>query len=69
MDFYSESEKYLESTVLESGDVILLACAGRGFEILEPTEMVEVKQGTYVWESDKSRFDCNYTQEVRFRRC
>src|SRR5258706_5455848 len=39
VDFYSESQEYLESTILESGDVILLALGGHGFEMLEPTEM------------------------------
>lgn len=69
MDFYSEAQKYLESTVLESGDVILFACGGRGFEMLEPTKMSEIKRGPYEGESDKTRFDAIDSQEVRFRRC
>ena len=44
VDFYSETQKYLESTILQSGDVILLAFGGHGFEMLEPTEIIEVKQ-------------------------
>lgn len=57
VDFYSESQDYLRSTVLESGDVILLAFGGHGFEMLEPTEMIEVKQGPYCGEQDKTRFE------------
>jgi mannose-6-phosphate isomerase-like protein (cupin superfamily) len=56
VDFYSENCDYLESTVLETGDVILLAYGGHGFEMLEPTEIVEVKQGPYAGDQDKQRF-------------
>ena len=69
VDFYSESQEYLESTILKTGDVILLAFGGHGFEMLEPTEMIEVKQGPYAGESDKTRFDGVDIQEVRLRKC
>lgn len=57
VDFYSEAQAFLESTVLEAGDVILLARGGHGFEMLEPTEIIEVKQGPYAGDRDKTRFD------------
>lgn len=57
VDFYSEAQAYLESTELEAGDVILLAYGGHGFEMLEPTEIIEVKQGPYAGELDKTRFE------------
>jgi mannose-6-phosphate isomerase-like protein (cupin superfamily) len=56
VDFYSEAQEYLESYILLAGDVILLATGGHGFEMLEEVEMVEVKQGPYVGEQDKTRF-------------
>jgi len=56
VDFYSESCAYLTSRVLEAGDVILLATGGHGFEVLEEIEMIEVKQGPYAGDSDKTRF-------------
>ena len=56
VDFYSEEQEYLESTILEAGDVILLALGGHGFEMLEATEIIEVKQGPYAGEHDKTRF-------------
>jgi mannose-6-phosphate isomerase-like protein (cupin superfamily) len=56
VDFYSESQAYLESTILEAGDVILLAYGGHGFQMLEPTEIIEVKQGPYAGDQDKTRF-------------
>lgn len=57
LDFYSEGQEYLESTILETGDVILLAYGGHGFEMLEPTEIIEVKQGPYAGDQDKTKFD------------
>ncbi|MBN8438409.1 MAG: hypothetical protein J0L95_10250 [Candidatus Accumulibacter sp.] len=57
VDFYTEEKKYFDSTILESGDIILLAFGGHGFEMLEPTELIEVKQGPYAGETDKTRFD------------
>jgi hypothetical protein len=33
-----------------------LASGGHGFEALEELEMVEVKQGPYVGDKDKTRF-------------
>lgn len=57
VDFYAPDKKYLESRVLGSGDVILLASGGHGFTMLEETEMIEVKQGPYSGEEDKTRFN------------
>lgn len=56
VDFYDEQRTYLRSLVLRAGDVILLAFGGHGFEMLEATEMIEVKQGPYAGEADKTRF-------------
>lgn len=57
VDFYDSQQTYLQSRVLEKGDVILLAAGGHGFEMLEDSEMIEVKQGPYVGEEDKVRFN------------
>ena len=56
VDFYDDNQNYLESRVLKAGDVILLATGGHGFEVLEEIEMIEVKQGPYAGEEDKTRF-------------
>src|SRR5687768_1444333 len=56
VDFYDETQLYLESRVLHGGDVILLATGGHGFEVLEEVEMIEVKQGPYAGDQDKTRF-------------
>ncbi len=56
VDFYDETQNYLESRSLLEGDVILLASGGHGFEILEDAEIIEVKQGPFSSENDKLRF-------------
>jgi len=56
-DFNSEAQEYLESTELFAGDVILLSQGGHGFEMIEPTEIIEVKQGPYAGDGDKTRFE------------
>lgn len=57
VDFYTQERTYLGSKILNSGDIILLTSGGHGFEALEEIEMVEVKQGPYVGEADKTRFE------------
>jgi hypothetical protein len=57
VDFYEDDQTYLESRILETGDVILLAYGGHGFEMLEPSEIIEVKQGPYAGDQDKTRFE------------
>jgi hypothetical protein len=56
VDFYSNDKQFLESRVLQQGDVILLASGGHGFEMIEDCEMIEVKQGPYSGDADKIRF-------------
>jgi hypothetical protein len=56
VDFYSDQQEYRKSRVLGPGDVILLVTGGHGFEVLEDLNMVEVKQGPYIGEADKTTF-------------
>lgn len=67
VDFYSEGQEYLESTVLGAGDVILLAYGGHGFEMLEQTEIIEVKQGPYAGDQDKTRFEAVSKDQLKLR--
>jgi hypothetical protein len=56
IDFYSQEQTRFQSRVLSAGDVILLAAGGHGLEFLEESEIIEVKQGPYSGDQDKSRF-------------
>ena len=54
VDFYRDNESYVESREISIGDVILLSTGGHGFEMIEESELIEVKQGPYL--DDKRRF-------------
>ncbi len=56
VDFYTDLQVYVASRMLDAGDVILLAFGGHGFQILESAEIIEVKQGPYAGDHDKTRF-------------
>lgn len=56
VDFFDDHQTYLESRELKAGDVILLVRGGHGFQVLEELEMIEVKQGPYAGDHDKTRF-------------
>ncbi|MGM0588338.1 MAG: hypothetical protein ACQETE_07995 [Bacteroidota bacterium] len=56
VDFYDNAQNHIKSTTVEEGDVILLATGGHGFTMLEESEIIEVKQGPYMGDEDKTRF-------------
>src|SRR6266446_2452089 len=66
VDFFDDEQKYLESRILEAGDVILLVQGGHGFDVLEELEMFEVKQGPYKGEDDKTRFNAKLPAKLKF---
>src|SRR3982750_2136085 len=47
LTLFDDQQQRVAETVLASGDVLLLLSGGHGFEILEDTKIVEVKQGPY----------------------
>ncbi len=58
VDIYGNDQTYLCTCILNAGDVILFASGGHGFETLEDTEMIEVKQGPYAGDKlDKTHFE------------
>jgi mannose-6-phosphate isomerase-like protein (cupin superfamily) len=65
VDIYNNEQEYLESRMLEPGDVILLVAGGHGFEVLEEVEMIEVKQGPYVGEQDRTQFIGITTEQAK----
>ena len=56
VDLYGEDRRYHSSLELGAGDVIFLASGGHGFAILDDADIVEVKQGPYKGEGEKTRF-------------
>ncbi len=56
VDFYDDNQRKITSRELSKGDVILLCSGGHGFEVISEVKMIEIKQGPYVGEEDKTRF-------------
>ena len=56
VDFYKTDKTYFKSKILHAGDVILLSFGGHGFEMMQDSEIIEVKQGPFAGNIDKSRF-------------
>lgn len=56
LDLYDEKDGLDMSIILNMGDVVLLAEGGHGLVMLEETEIIEVKQGPFSGDSDKTRF-------------
>ena len=55
--FYDAEGNRVGDTILNCGDTILLVAGGHGFDILQDTQMLEVKQGPYHGvEEDKVHF-------------
>lgn len=66
VDFYEDNKCYLKSFVVSTGDVILLASGGHGFTMLENSEIIEIKQGPFVGEHDKTRFEQVSINKIKF---
>ena len=56
IDFFTREAELICSKILVTGDVVLLLDGGHGMEMLEETELIEVKQGPYFGENEKVRF-------------
>lgn len=56
VNFYDSAEKYVFSEIIKDGDFILLCGGGHGFEVVEDTVMIEIKQGPFLGKDDKRRF-------------
>jgi mannose-6-phosphate isomerase-like protein (cupin superfamily) len=56
VNLYSSMQEFIDEKILKTGDVILLCGGGHSIEMLEETSMIEVKQGPYAGENDKTRF-------------
>lgn len=56
VDLYDLKGEKFRSLVLSQGDTILFADGGHGLEMLDDTEIIEVKQGPYSSKKDDKRF-------------
>ncbi|MCX5709292.1 MAG: hypothetical protein NT088_00960 [Candidatus Omnitrophica bacterium] len=56
VDFYSSKRKFIQSRKLSAGDAVLFAEGGHAIDVLEEAVIIEVKNGPYSEENDKTRF-------------
>lgn len=56
VDLFTDEAKEVKTLELNAGDTILLASGGHSVEILEPSKIVEVKQGPYSGLDEKEFF-------------
>ena len=57
VNLFSSGREFLTSRILQDGDLILLCGGGHSLKMLEETSMIEVKQGPYAGDGDKTRFE------------
>ena len=56
LDIYDDNQQLVATRELETGDVMVMVSGGHGFRMLEPTVLLEVKQGPYTGVDEKERF-------------
>lgn len=57
VDFYDRKRRYIESRLLGPGDTVFIAEGGHGFEFMEDSEMIEVKQGPFLKRAQAVKFN------------
>lgn len=66
VDLYNNDQSYVTSVNLHSGDLILLCGGGHGFEMIENSSFVEVKQGPFTPGGDKELFPETHEGKINY---
>jgi hypothetical protein len=56
VDFYNNNRNWVASEIISDGDFLLSLDGGHSFEFIEPSMIIELKQGPYDILTDKLRF-------------
>ena len=56
VDLYDKENVFIETVIIQKGEIIVMLDGGHSIEILEDSKFVEVKQGPYEENSDKNHF-------------
>jgi len=67
IDFYWNNRHYLESRIVQKGDVVFLASGGHGFECIKDSEIIEVKQGPFSIKTQPKRLKCIAKNKLRMK--
>ena len=68
VDFYDPKKKYLFSIIIKKNQIIMLVHGAHGFKVLEPVKMLEIKQGPFVNNKDKIKFDKIDEKEIKIKK-
>ena len=68
VDFYDTNKKYLFSVIVKKNQIIMLVHGGHGFKVLEPVKMLEIKQGPFVSNKDKIKFDKIDEKKIKIKK-
>ena len=61
VDLFREDHSLLASRELGPGDAVFLAEGGHGLQMLEESEIFEIKQGPYAGDDDRTRFEVHHS--------
>ena len=56
IDLFDDQRLFIKEIILLKGDTVLLASGGHSVEMLDDSELIEIKQGPYLNDDDKVRF-------------
>lgn len=56
VQIYTDKMQQVKELIMDKGDFLLLFGGGHSFEMLEDSELIEIKQGPYAGDKDKKRY-------------
>jgi hypothetical protein len=56
INLFANDQAFIQELIATKGDTILLATGGHAIEMMEESELIEIKQGPYLNDNDKVRF-------------
>jgi hypothetical protein len=68
VDFYDNRKEYLFSITLKKNQIIMLVHGSHGFKILEPVKMLEIKQGPFIKNKDKIKFNKIDEKKIKIKK-
>ena len=68
VDFYDVKKKYLFSFLIKKNQIIMLVHGAHGFKVLEPVKMLEIKQGPFIGDKDKIKFNEINEKQIKIKK-
>ena len=68
VDFYNTKKKYLFSIFLNKNEIVMLVHGGHGFKVIKDVEMLEIKQGPYLANYDKVKFNKIDEKKIKIKK-